>query len=64
MLTQQLFASKIPRYGGINIYPTEIEEILHQHPHVDEALVFGRDDAEHVQLVSALVVVNVSVYGF
>ena len=30
--------------GGSNIYPREIEEILYQHPAVQEATVFGVPD--------------------
>jgi acyl-CoA synthetase (AMP-forming)/AMP-acid ligase II len=30
--------------GGFNVYPREIEEVLHEHPSVLEAAVIGRPD--------------------
>jgi long-chain acyl-CoA synthetase len=30
--------------GGFNVYPREIEEVLHQHPAILEAAVIGRPD--------------------
>jgi long-chain acyl-CoA synthetase len=30
--------------GGFNVYPREIEEVLHEHPSVVEAAVIGRPD--------------------
>src|SRR3978361_997343 len=30
--------------GGFNVYPREIEEVLHEHPAVMEAAVIGRPD--------------------
>jgi acyl-CoA synthetase (AMP-forming)/AMP-acid ligase II len=32
--------------GGVNIYPAEIEAVLHEHPQVLDAAVFGVPDAE------------------
>ena len=42
--------------GGINVYPQEVEEGLAAHADVAEALVFGVDDAEWGQRVSAAIV--------
>lgn len=42
--------------GGSNIYPREIEEVLLQHPMVDEAAVIGRQDPEWGEIVVAYVV--------
>jgi long-chain acyl-CoA synthetase len=42
--------------GGSNIYPREIEEVLMQHPDVDEACVVGRPHAEWGEEVVAFVV--------
>jgi long-chain acyl-CoA synthetase len=42
--------------GGTNIYPREIEEVLLEHPHVDEVSVIGRRDPEWGEVVVAYVV--------
>jgi acyl-CoA synthetase (AMP-forming)/AMP-acid ligase II len=42
--------------GGSNIYPREIEEIVHAHPAVQEALVVGIPDREWGEAVHVLVV--------
>jgi long-chain acyl-CoA synthetase len=41
--------------GGFNVYPREIEEVLHQHPAVREAAVIGRPDARLGEEVVAFV---------
>jgi fatty-acyl-CoA synthase len=42
--------------GGVNIYPREIEEILHQHPEVQEAAVIGVPDDEWGESLRAFIV--------
>ena len=44
--------------GGENIFPREVEEILYQHPAVQEAAVFGIPDPYWVERVHALVVLR------
>ena len=43
--------------GGVNIYPRQIEEVLHQHPQVVDCAVFGipnERDGEHLHAVVEL----------
>jgi len=42
--------------GGSNIYPREVEEVLLQHPSVQEASVIGEADAEWGEIVVAFIV--------
>ncbi len=44
--------------GGENVYPTEIEQCLEEHPAVRECAVVGVPDADLGQRVAALVVVD------
>lgn len=44
--------------GGFNIYPREIEEILYQHPKVQEAIVVGIPDPYRGETVKAYIVVK------
>ena len=48
--------------GGEKVYPTEVEEVLRTHPHVDDALVVGIPDERFGQSVAALVVCDVDEY--
>jgi O-succinylbenzoic acid--CoA ligase len=47
--------------GGENIYPAEIENILRQHPDIEEAVVVGVPDAEWGQAVAAAIVGTIKV---
>ena len=44
--------------GGTNIYPLEVEEVLHQHPAVKEAAVIGVEDQLWGEKVAAAVVLR------
>lgn len=44
--------------GGANIYPREIEEVILQHPAVEDVSVVGRADADWGETVVAFVVVR------
>src|SRR3970282_966390 len=39
--------------GGVNVYPAEIEDVLHRHPAVEDAAVFGVPDADWGERVHA-----------
>jgi acyl-CoA synthetase (AMP-forming)/AMP-acid ligase II len=41
--------------GGVNIYPAEIEDVLHRHPAIEDVAVFGVPDAEWGERVHAAV---------
>ena len=44
--------------GGQNIYPAEIDRVLHKHPDISEAAVVGVPDKEWGEAVFAVVVPN------
>lgn len=44
--------------GGQNIYPAELDRVLHKHPDIAEAAVFGVPDKEWGEAVFAVVVPN------
>lgn len=42
--------------GGVNVYPAEVEEVLHRHPNVSECAVIGVPDEEWGERVRVFVV--------
>ncbi|MGC9220314.1 MAG: AMP-binding enzyme, partial [Solirubrobacteraceae bacterium] len=44
--------------GGENVFPVEVEELLHLHPDVVEAAAVGVEDAEFGQRLAAFVVLR------
>jgi len=51
-------AKEIVRVGGENVSPAEIEDILHRHPAIRQAVVVGVPDPRLVEVVCAFVVLN------
>jgi len=41
--------------GGVNVYPAEVEAVLHQHPDVEDCAVIGVPDAEWGESIKAVV---------
>jgi long-chain acyl-CoA synthetase len=46
--------------GGVNVYPQEVEAVLHQHPDVGEVIVYGVPNEEWGQEIRAVVVGSVT----
>ena len=45
--------------GGINVVPVDVEDVLHTHPHVRQAVVVGLPDKERDEIVAAMVVAHI-----
>jgi fatty-acyl-CoA synthase len=46
--------------GGENVYPVEVEQVLHRHPHVADVAVIGVEDPTWGETVTAVVVADPS----
>jgi acyl-CoA synthetase (AMP-forming)/AMP-acid ligase II len=44
--------------GGLNVYPTEVEQVINEHPAVEEVCVFGVPDEKWQEAVKAVVVLK------
>ena len=44
--------------GGVNIYPREIEDVLHAHPAVVDCAVYGIPDDRYGEILKAMVEVR------
>ncbi len=51
-------AKEIVRVGGENVSPAEVEDVLHRHPAIRQAVVVGVPDPRLVEVVCAFVVLN------
>jgi long-chain acyl-CoA synthetase len=50
-------------WGGVNVYPREIEEVLHTHPDVVDCAVFGIPDVRYGEVLKAVVEVRRPVHA-
>ena len=48
-------------WGGVTVYPREIEEVLHTHPAVVDCAVFGIPDERYGEILKAVVEVRTPV---
>lgn len=53
-----LRAKRMIKSSGFNVYPTQVEAILYQHPLVAEACVIGVPDPSQIERVKAVVVLK------
>ncbi len=44
--------------SGFNVYPREVEEVLHSHPAIAEAAVIGRPDPVRGEALAAFIVLR------
>ncbi|MCP3901617.1 MAG: long-chain fatty acid--CoA ligase, partial [Desulfobacteraceae bacterium] len=54
----KLRQKRLIKSSGMNVYPTQVEEILYAHPDVAEACVIGVPDKDQVEKVMAFVVLK------
>jgi len=54
----KLRQKRMIKTSGMNVYPAQVEEIIYQHPDIDEACIIGVPDVEQVQKVKAFVVLK------
>jgi long-chain acyl-CoA synthetase len=54
----KLRQKRMIKSSGMNVYPAQVEDILYQHPAVQEACVIGVPDETQVQVVKGVVVLK------
>ncbi len=54
----KLRQKRMIKSSGMNVYPAQVEEVLHEHPAVAEACVVGVPDRDQVERVKAFVVLK------
>ena len=52
----KLRQKRMIKSSGMNVYPAQVEDLLYQHPKVEEACVIGVPDPDQVERVKAFVV--------
>jgi long-chain acyl-CoA synthetase len=59
----RLRQKRMIKSSGMNVYPAQVEEVLYQHPDVEEACVIGVPDIDQVERVKAFVVLKPGIAG-
>jgi long-chain acyl-CoA synthetase len=54
----KLRLKRMIKSSGMNVYPSQVEEVLYQHPDVDKACIIGVPDESQVQRVKGFVVLK------
>ncbi len=54
----KLRQKRMIKSSGMNVYPTQVEDVLYRHPYVADACVIGVPDEEQVERVKAFVVLK------
>ncbi|MGA2525993.1 MAG: AMP-binding protein [Smithellaceae bacterium] len=54
----KLRQKRMIKSSGMNVYPAQVEDILYQHPDVQDACIIGVPDQAQVQLVKGIVVLK------
>ena len=56
-------SKELIKYKGHSVYPSEVEEVLYQHPVVSQAAVIGVPDPMAGENIKAFVVLPVSIHA-
>ena len=54
----KLRQKRMIKSSGMNVYPAQVEDVLYQHPHVEDACVIGVPDQDQMEKVKAFVVLK------
>jgi Acyl-CoA synthetases (AMP-forming)/AMP-acid ligases II len=54
----KLRQKRMIKSSGMNVYPAQVEDILYQHPDVQDVCIIGVPDQAQVQLVKGIVVLK------
>jgi len=54
----KLRQKRMIKSSGMNVYPAQVEDVLYQHPHIEDACVIGVPDQDQMERVKAFVVLK------